>query len=169
MNTIAATLSAKILGALCLSGVLAGLLVLAGPAAAAPASTSTTITFTEVVKGSTFEFVDNPPKQKSEAGPISAGDQFVATSPLVMGGKTVGKERIACTATSTSKSFEGAHFLCSGAFVLPAGQIFLEAIVGAPHLEGAVTGGTGAYAGASGSFSVKERKTSSVVTVTLLE
>jgi hypothetical protein len=150
-----------------LSGALAGLLLLAGPATGATGPT--TITFTEVAKGSTFEFVDNPPMQKSEGSPTSAGDQFVATSPLVKGGKTIGKERIACTATSTSKSFEGAHFLCSGAFVLPAGTLFLEAIIGAPHLEGAVTGGTGTYAGAKGTFSVKERRTSSVVTVTLLE
>ena len=167
MNRIIAVLTRKAVTALYLSGALAGLLLLAVPADGATGPT--TITFTEVSKGSTFEFVDNPPKQKSESSPISAGDQFVATSPLVMGGKTVGKERIACTATSSSKSFEGAHFLCSGAFVLPGGTLFLEAIVGAPHLEGAVTGGIGTYAGASGSFSVKERKTSSVVTVTLVE
>ncbi len=157
----------KVGAAVHLAGALAGLLLLAGPAAAA--TSTTTITFTEISKGSTFEFVDNPPKQKSEGSPTSAGDQFVATSPLVKGGKVIGKERIACTATSTSKSFEGAHFLCSGAFVLPAGTLFLEAIIGAPHLEGSVTGGTGTYAGAKGTFSVKERETSSVVTVTLLE
>lgn len=156
----------KVIAASYVPVALAALVCLAGPAAAA--TPPTTITFTEVSKGSTFEFVDNPPKQKSGGSPTSAGDQFVATSPLVQGGKTVGKERIACTATSTSKSFEGAHFLCSGAFVLPTGTLFIEAIIGAPHLEGAVIGGTGTYAGASGSFSVKERDTSSVVTVTLL-
>lgn len=166
MNRIAAVLLRKTVAPLFLAGALAGLLPVAAQAGAATGPT--TITFTEVSKGSTFEFVDNPPKQKSEGSPTSAGDQFVATSPLVMGGKTVGKERIACTATNTSKSFEGAHFLCTGAFVLPAGTLFIEAIVGAPHLEGAVTGGTGSYAGAKGSFSVKERDTSSVVTVTLL-
>jgi hypothetical protein len=148
MRRINLSSARQAIAAVCLPGALAGLLALAGPAAAATAST--TITFTEVSKGSTFEFIDNAPKQKSESSPISAGDGFVATSPLVMGGKTVGKERIACTVTDASKSFEGAHFLCSGAFVLPAGTLFLEAIVGAPHLEGAVTGGTGTYAGRPG-------------------
>jgi hypothetical protein len=167
MKPVPAMSARRTLATLYLSGALAGMLLFAGPAAAATGPT--TVTFTEVSKGSTFEFVDNAPKQKSESSPISAGDQFVATSPLVMDGKTVGKERIACSATSSSKSFEGAHFLCSGAFVLPGGTLFLEAIVGAPHLEGAVTGGTGTYAGAGGTFSVKERKTSSVVTVTLVE
>jgi hypothetical protein len=155
-------------GVVALAVCFASLLAFAGSAIAAPQ----TITFLEVSKGSTFAYVDNAPKSKLEHGfpaTVSAGDQFVAASPLVSGGKTIGKERIACTATNSSKSFEGAHFLCSGSFKISGGTLFATTIVGSSEVEGAITGGTGLYANARGTFVVKEGKTSSTVTVTLVE
>ena len=129
-----------------------------------------TITFTEISQGSTFAYVDNAPKSELHEGfpeVISAGDQFVATSPLVSSGKRIGKERIACTATGSGKSFNNAHFFCLGSFQITGGTLFATTVLGPGTVKGAIIGGTSAYAGASGTFSVKEGKTSSVVTVVL--
>jgi hypothetical protein len=79
----------------------------------------------------------------------------------------VGKIRVVCTATSAgnTRNLVGAGFVCTGIARIPAGTLVLVAEL----REGVVTGGTGAYAGATGTFVPKEGKGSSTTTITLLE
>lgn len=153
-------------GLLCSSAVL----VFAGSASAA----SATLTFKEPEKGSTFAFVDNGPKSAKKHGfpsSISAGDEVIFTNPMEQEGKLVGKVRVACIATqsASSASFTAAHFVCSGVAKIPGGSLIVAAELGNGATEGAITGGTGKYAGARGSFVSKEGKGSSTTTVTLIE
>ncbi|MFN8163827.1 MAG: hypothetical protein U0R26_08335 [Solirubrobacterales bacterium] len=156
--------------------VLAGLLscsavlVFAGSASAA----TTTLTFKEPEKGSTFAFVDNAPTSKKKHGfptKFSAGDEVIFTNPLEAEGKVVGKLRVVCTATNSasSKSFAAAGFICSGIAKIPGGTLVFAAELSEGSTEGAITGGSGKYAGARGSFVSKEGKGANTVTVTLVE
>lgn len=155
---------------LALASALALLLAIAGSAAAA----TRTITFQETEKGSTFAYVDNAPTTTLKHGfpqKISAGDGIVLTNPLVEGGKRIGRLAAFCVATKTNKNFDAAGFMCNGTFLLPGGNLIVSAMIGAnTGTEGAVTGGTGIYAGAHGTFLTKEEKGPiSTVTVTLNE
>jgi len=151
-----------------LLGCLAAL-VFAGTAAAA-----TTLTFKEPEKGSTFAFVDNAPTSQKKHGfptKFSAGDELVFTNPLEQEGKLVGKIRVVCTATksASSKHFAAAGFVCSGIAKIPGGTLVFAAELSEGNTEGVITGGSGKYAGARGSFVSKEGNGSSTTTVTLLE
>ena len=146
------------------------ILVFAGPASAA----TTTLTFKEPEKGSTFAFVDNAPTSKKKHGfpaRISAGDEVIFTNPLEAEGKLIGKIRVICTATNNAgaKNFAAAGFVCSGIAKIPGGTLVVTAELSEGNTEGAVVGGSGTYAGARGSFVSKEGKGSSTTTVTLLE
>ena len=149
---------------------LLGVAALAAPAAA---HADTTLTFKEVDKGSTFMFVDNPPKAKNKRNPsLSPGDMFVLTNPIVdNSGKHIGKLRATCTVTSGGKTAAKAGGICVGVFSLPNGT--LDAMVNQTNLDstttaGAIVGGTGAYAGARGNFLSKSTKTGGNDTVNLL-
>jgi hypothetical protein len=151
---------------------LACLAVVASATAAEPGTT--TLTFKELEKGSTFAFVDNPPIAKKKHGfPIrfSPGDQVIFTNPLQSEGKVVGKLRVVCTATAaaSSKSFAAAGFTCTGIAKIPGGTLVFAAELAEGSTEGAIIGGSGKYAGAHGSFFSKEAKGPNTVTVTLLE
>lgn len=155
---------------------LAGLtcLLIAAPAAAAG---TTTITFKEPEKGSTFTYVDVAPTAPKKHGfptAISPGDQLVITNPLTEGGKTIGKLRARCTATANAKAanqnaFIQAHFICEGVFTLPGGTLYGNASIVKAGTEGVITGGTGKYVGAAGTILSKEVKGGSTTTITLLE
>jgi hypothetical protein len=142
--------------------------------AASASAANTVLTFKEPEKGSTFAFVDNAPKSPSTTHGFptifSAGDEIIFTNPLQTAGKTVGRVRVACTATqnANAKNFAGAGFLCNGIATIPGGSLSITAILAEGDTEGAVTGGTGIYAGATGTFASKEGKGSSTVTITLL-
>jgi hypothetical protein len=154
---------------------LAALLVAASASAAGTGTT--TIKFSEPEKGSTFTFVDVAPTAPKKHGfptAISPGDMLVLTNPLTEGSKTIGKLRARCTATASAKTssntaFLQAHFICEGVFTLPGGTLFGNANIVKGGTEGAVTGGTGKYAGASGTILSKEVKGGSDTTITLLE
>jgi hypothetical protein len=149
-------------------------LVFAGFASAA---TTTTLTFQEPEKGSTFTYVDVAPVAPKKHGfptAISPGDQFISTNQLTENGKTIGKLRARCTATAavgkiSNTAFAQAHFICEGVFTLPGGTLFADASVLKSGTEGVVSGGTGKYAGARGTVVSKEGKGGSTTTVTLLE
>lgn len=144
--------------------------MLAAPASAATAVTKT-IVFQEPEKGSSFHFVDNAPKTKFKHGnpaTISAGDELIIRNPLTQGGKQIGHLEAVCTATATSKQFEKADFLCQGTFVFGNGTMTASALLG-KNVEGSITGGTGVYANARGTFKAIEKKHTSTVTVTLVE
>lgn len=152
-----------------LLGCLAAL-AFSGTAAAA----TTTLTFKEPEKGSTFAFVDNAPTSKRKHGfptNFSAGDELIFTNPMEAEGKLVGKLRVVCTATknASSKSLASAGFICTGIAKIPGGTLVFAAELSEGNTEGAITGGSGKYAGARGSFISKEGKGSSTTTVTLLE
>jgi hypothetical protein len=142
--------------------------------AATASAASTTLTFKEPEKGSTFAFVDNAPKSQLHHGfptGFSAGDEIIFTNPLEAEGKIVGKIRVVCTATTSasSKHFAAAGFTCTGIAKIPGGTLIFATELSEGITEGAVTGGSGKYAGAHGSFVNKEGKGSSTTTITLLE
>ena len=135
-------------------------------AAPAAAHADTTLTFKEVDKGSSFHIVDAPPKT-SRSHHLSPGDQFVIQNPLASAaGKRIGTLRATCSMTTSKDS------ICYGVFSFQNGT--LDALVAMANTEkstttsGGILGGTGAYAGARGSFVSKDTKTGGDDTVTLL-
>jgi|tagenome__1003787_1003787.scaffolds.fasta_scaffold19401937_2 hypothetical protein len=142
--------------------------VLAAVPAAAQAPPST-ILFTEVNKGSTFKFVDTPPRITKRRGP-STGDQLVFTTPLVKGaGGAHGTLRATCTITGRGQKATPA--LCYGVFTFAEGQ--LVAVLSIANLDakkttGAIVGGTRAYAGARGTLISTQTKTGSSDAITLM-
>jgi hypothetical protein len=159
------------------ASALALVVVVAAAAVAIPALSASgevvqTISFKEVDKGSTFHYVDNSPVNKSHKRPtFSAGDEFVFTSPI-SGGKT-GELRAKCTAEhkapGNDAGFNASHPLCTGAFVLNDGVLFVSVATGQTKVtHGAVEGGTGAYANARGTFTSTSTKTGSDDVVTLV-
>jgi hypothetical protein len=156
--------------------ILAGLLgCLAALAFSATASAATTtLTFKEPEKGSTFAFVDNAPKSQLQHGfptKFSAGDEIIFTNPIEIAGKIVGRNHVVCTATknASSKHFATAEFLCTGLARISGSTLVFSAMLSEGNTEGAITGGSGTYAGARGTFVTKEGKGTSTVTVSLLE
>ena len=147
-------------------------LALAGPAAAETGTT--TLTFKEPETGSTFGFVDNAPKSELKRGfptRFSIGDELVFTNPLVSQGKTVGRVRVVCTATqnASSENFSAAAFLCTGLAKVPGGTLTFATELSEGKTEGSITGGTGKYAEAQGTFVGNEGKGAANLTITLLE
>jgi hypothetical protein len=142
------------------------------PALSASGEVVQTLSFKEVNKGSTFHYVDNAPVNKKHARPsFSAGDDFVFTSPIA--GDKTGELRAKCTAEhkapGTDAGFNASHPLCTGAFVLNDGVLFVAVATGQTKVtHGAVEGGTGAYANARGTFTSTTTKTGSDDVVTLV-
>lgn len=170
MQSLPLRTRAALLGGACL---LAAALLFS---AVASAATTTTITFQEPEKGSTFTYVDVAPTAPKKHGfptKISPGDQFVSTNPLTEDGKTIGKLRARCTATSavgklSAGAFAQAHFICEGVFSLPDGSIYASASIVKTGTEGVVSGGTGKYIGARGTIVSKEAKGGNDTTITLI-
>jgi hypothetical protein len=123
-----------------------------------------TLTFTEVNKGSTFGFVDNPPRSPRLHGfptRASVGDSIALSQPLADQGRPAGTLHVSCTATRAGR-FDKAAFVCDAVARLRDGNIALEAALrfADSQVTAAVTGGTGAYSGARGTFTSRgERPT----------
>ena len=151
---------------------LPGLFAVAALALPAAAHADTTLTFKEVDKGSTFAFIDNPPKAKGKSHRPSAGDAFVISTPLSdNAGKHIGRLQAQCTITKPGKTDSTTAAICFGAFTFKNGV--LDVMVSMSNLNskttaGGVLGGTGAYAGARGTFVAKQTKSGNDDTVTLL-
>jgi hypothetical protein len=80
------------------------------------------------------------------------GDYVVITDSYSQGGKTVGTDVVHCMLVTTKQS------ICFVAVALPKGQIELQGIGpagGTGDFTVAVTGGTGAYANARGTATIK--------------
>jgi hypothetical protein len=110
--------------------------------------TARTITLNAHTKS--VNVVDLPPRGKS-----SAGDVVMAVSSLRnTDGSRAGTEYIDCTLTGRARTFESARYLCAGTHKLRDGTITYSGHLrlAAHELTIAVTGGTGAYDGASGSM-----------------
>ena len=131
----------------------------AGSSGQAPTVSFSKQTFTAQERDTNdFGFVDNAPKTKlGRNGPrrVSAGDQLAFHNRIVENGKTVGGLWARCMVI-TGHTFNTAEGECTGTFKLPAGKLFVSVggskIFSGPSITGAVTGGTGAYAGATGTF-----------------
>jgi hypothetical protein len=141
------------------------LALMSAPAVAqAPAS----LVFREVQKGSTFAFVDNPPRAKSSRRPRpSTGDALVFTVPLAKGGRSRGTLRATCTITGIVKKRTSA--LCYGVLALKEGELVVvvsTSNLDDPRTTGSIIGGTRAYAGASGTFVSATTKDGTIDTVT---
>jgi hypothetical protein len=157
---------------LLLTGALAaaavGAAVVAGSGASAQTPTAArTVTFTELDKGDLHALVDLPPKSHAKGEPIvSRGDQLVYSTPLQAAtGK--GKLYARCAAVTTATLFK-ARFACDGFFTLPDGTMTFQTLITIPKGQyGVITGGTGAYANARGTFTAKGSKIGAVDTITL--
>jgi hypothetical protein len=105
-----------------------------------------------------FHFADLPPKRSGD-GPPSPGDASIVTYRVfdVAGAKRLGRAQFVCTAVDR----RGEHEQCSGTIALPDGQIATQG--DADNV--AVTGGSGAYAGARGTATGEDHPDSVDVTV----
>ena len=124
-----------------------------------------TLTFNEVNKGSTFGFVDNPPRSPRRHGfptRASVGDAISLSQPLAdQAGQPAGTIHVSCTATRAGR-FDKAAFVCHAVTKLRDGDLALQAALrfADNQVTAAVTGGTGAYNGARGTFTSRgERPT----------
>src|SRR6266498_3539140 len=116
---------------------------------------------TEKQNDDSFSFADNPPKSSPSNGhepKLSNGDQITFTSDMIDGsGKDEGDLDATCTVTATTTgSFDDSRAQCLGTADVPGGTLTLTVggkAFGAGTTRGAIVGGTGDYAGATGSFS----------------
>jgi hypothetical protein len=118
-----------------------------------------TLTFTERQNDESFSFADNPPRSTAtgDEPKLSNGDQLTFTADLIdSSGNDVGDLDATCTVTATTTgSFDDSRAQCLGTADLPGGTLALTVggkAFGAGTTRGAVVGGTGDYAGATGSF-----------------
>jgi hypothetical protein len=105
---------------------------------------------------SQFEYLD------LGAAGTSLGDQFVFSEVLYRRGRDVGESGIVCTLTHTVPPYTVSTFHCVGTLSLRRGQITLQALIELQEpatsepFTAAVTGGTGAYRGASGEVRIRD-------------
>jgi hypothetical protein len=155
--------------AVILTSSLLGLLASSASAIAGP----TILSFKELDKGATVHFVDTAPAAKLEHGTpfFSPGNELVTTIPLAMEGKRVGKIRAICIATTSGNTRKpsSSNFICNGIARRPGGSLILAGEAGEGVTEGAVTGGTGIYAGARGSVITQAGRGGSTTLVTFVE
>ncbi len=119
-----------------------------------------TLSFTEKQNDNSFSFADNPPKSSPSNGDepkLSNGDQITFTAEMIdRSGKDVGDLDATCTVTATTTgSFDDSRAQCIGTATIPGGTLTLTVggkAFGAGTTHGAIVGGTGNYAGATGSF-----------------
>jgi hypothetical protein len=97
--------------------------------------------------------VDLPPVIRSKRSPETAGDELFATSK-VSGGGAAGSRYLTCAVARTAPSVENALYSCEVTYNLADGTITAAGVArvgGSAAVTMAITGGTGAYAAASGS------------------
>jgi hypothetical protein len=127
----------------------------AAVATAAPAKSST-LTLHLVEKDPSFKYIDNPPKGGKNTPP-GMGDMFVFTSDMLKGGKKIGTLAATCTVTTGGKN---AVSTCTGVFSLPGGELSAVALVplssNTPQ-DISIVGGTGNFAGATGTLKTVSR------------
>jgi hypothetical protein len=131
-------------GAMAMS-VIAAAMVLAGCTDETTGSEET-LNFTEVDKGSQFA-----PIGKASENSNPPGSGFALSIPFQDSSKkTVGELNATCIATKPAKRLYGT---CSGTANVPGGQLVVS--VGGDvgdNVSGAISGGTGKYEGATGTF-----------------
>jgi hypothetical protein len=131
--------------------------IVVGGSAPAQTPTGTTLTFKEPARGGQFKFIDNPPRARHHKPGL--GDEFVFNNSLQgTDGTPAGQVSAHCALTRTTK--RDGVFVCTGIAELKDGLLFLDArsTVNGSTTSGAVTGGTGAYANARGTFTSTDHK-----------
>ena len=121
-------------------------------AAAAPSKART---FSVLESNLQLSAIDLPPTQGTESDPPSRGDMVVFTKRLsTPSGKRAGLMHVVCTVTVPRPSLETSLFQCDGTYALRGGTLAIShgGPISARTLRLAVTGGTGAYAGARGTI-----------------
>jgi hypothetical protein len=125
-----------------------------GSGAAAQNPGPRTLVFKERQRDATFAHIRNTRPKTRRTN--SAGDIFVLTSTLLdADGKVAGKTAATCITSTGARDFRKSLITCSGVFTLPDGTLTIQGNI-SPAVEdrivAAVTGGTGAYAGARGAL-----------------
>jgi hypothetical protein len=126
---------------------------------------SRTITFFE--QEDTFTFVDNPPRSPvanpgSPRARLSQGDQGYSTGALRdrRGGKRIGEVYVTSAVMSGTR-YPHVTDVTHAIFTFDDGQIVVAGVADQSRpksIRGAVVGGTGAYLGASGTFTTEPGK-----------
>ncbi len=158
-------------GVLAAAGIAAGVIAGSG-ASAQTAAGPTTIAFTEIEKAEPCCIADIPPKNRSRREPfMSPGDALVFSQVLrAAGGKNIGRIYAKCAAIVPGP-LTRARYLCEGAYSFADGTLTISGLSSFSQttMTGAITGGTGAYANARGTFTSKAPKpganTQTVVTL----
>jgi hypothetical protein len=137
----------------------------------ASAQSSTTLTFKELNKGSTFAFVDNAPVSKAKGEPsASLGDVIAFTNPLAAAGKRIGRLYLHCTVVVAAAQAYKASYACEGVLALGGGTLSVQAFLAhaGATVRGTVTGGTGGYSNARGTLLSRPTKTGADDVITLV-
>ncbi len=156
--------------ALAVAGVTAAVVAGSGASAQVPAAGPRTIAFSEIESKNPCCIADVAPKSRSKREPfMSPGDQLVFSQELrAASGKRIGRLYSKCTSTAGAP-LSRARYVCEGVYRFADGTLTTAGIADfAETSTGAVTGGTGAYANARGTFSVKTGRTKNDVIVTLV-
>jgi hypothetical protein len=148
----------RLLVVLAAAAVAIAVAVFTGTGSASPASL--TLKFIETSKGETFRFIDLRPRAKLKNGfptRVSTGDEFVFGNTLLDAAKhRAGRIEGYCKALRGAKRFERARWGCQAFARLKRGTLSITADVkfsaNGDNVAGQVTGGSGAYAGANGTF-----------------
>jgi hypothetical protein len=119
-----------------------------------------TLTFVEREVSASDVLADVPPLSTKKR-PVSNGDSFLFESTVLdaTGATKVGRFRGQCTFAKVTRKFDGSVALCNAVYLLQDGTITASAslTLGPGPTVFAVTGGTGAYEGARGSGTSKDR------------
>jgi hypothetical protein len=125
-------------------------LVATGQHAATGAAAATTLRMR--FEPGALKFVDAPPRAEDESTPPSMGDYLVLTNKLFRGQKRVGALHATCMFANRASDPARLRLLCTGAYKLPRGTLTGTALLrGGGRLQRiAITGGTGRFAGMTG-------------------
>ena len=156
----------RIVSAVVFAALVAAVLAVAAVAAThkADANGKKSITLRLVEKDVGFNFVDNPPRQGDDAPPTIA-DQFAFTADLLTrAGAHAGIFGASCT---VARGGVNGKLVCFGGYSLKGGLISGIAMPGDGDTHVAITGGTGAYEGVTGSATVSRGDNSPLTDVTI--
>jgi hypothetical protein len=145
-----------------LIAVAAVLVLAAGSQAQSPGDRTLALTLSE----GKVAAVDQPPRHHGPHSPNSVGDTVIATGRLT--GDRTGRFFLHCTALRPGRDLAKEPFLCHAAYVLTDGSINATGVIrleDSRETHAAITGGTGAYAGARGTLTGSGPR----LTLTLLE
>lgn len=139
-------------------------LVVAAHPTTATGSTASAETLTFTSREGSFRFIDIAPKGERP----TPGDSLVLVNQLWSSGERVGSLHATCVVTRKAKDPDRTPLLCHGMYLLPGGRLSGTAVVGGSDTTTiAITGGTGKYAGASGTSVEVSEGATGTVTITL--